>query len=113
MKLLRLAFPSAPETDPGPDLPGEARAVLVEHARMFLAAGGSLSLDDWGALYGAERAAFVAAGRELAVRQAVRIGEAAQGDLAALRVLAEIDGGQAHDDARLAIAVRQLAREGG
>jgi hypothetical protein len=99
------------ELDPSSEVTDELRAVLAEHARLFLIGGGRLSLADWTALSLVERAAFVAAGRLLAVRQAVRIGEASQGELAALRVEAEIDGGAAHDAAALGVAVRHLARE--
>lgn len=107
MKLFRVAFePDAAAEDVTP----EVRAVLVEHARMFLDGGGTLTLDDWAGLTGTERAAFVAAGRARAVEQAVRIGRASQGDLAALRVFAEVDGGQAHDDAALELATKQIAR---
>ncbi len=84
-------------------------AVLTGHARYFLQAGGSISLQDWLSLDQAERAAFSAAGRTLQIEQAIRIGTAAQGDLAAMRVQAELDGGKAHDDSLLAAAVRALA----
>lgn len=87
------------------------RELLVENARLFLVAGGTLSLGDWDLLDQAERAAFVAAGRAVAVEQAVRIGKAGQGPLGALRVQAEIDGGEAHDAARLEQAVMGIVRE--
>ena len=90
--------------------PGEAtadlRPILTEHARFFLQGGGQLALADWASLDELERAAFAAAGRRLRVEQAVRVGLAAQGDLAAMRVQAEVDGGQAHDEAALSAAVR-------
>lgn len=85
-------------------------AILTGHARHYLQGGGSVSLQDWLSLDLAERAAFAAAGKSLQVEQAVRIGQAARGDLAALRVLAELDGGRAHDDALLSAAVRSLAK---
>lgn len=83
--------------------------ILTGHARHYLQGGGVLSLQDWLSLDQAERAAFAAAGRVLQVEQAIRIGQAARGDLAALRVQAELDGGKAHDDALLSAAVRSLA----
>lgn len=86
-------------------------ALLTGHARHFLQGGGSLSLRDWLDLDQPERAAFTAAGKALAVEQAIRIGQSAQGDLAALRVKAEIDGGQDHDRALLRTAVQAAARE--
>lgn len=92
------------------------RALLGEHARAFLLGGGHLSLAEWAGLHGLERAALTAAGRRLVVEQAVRVGTAAQGDLAALRVQAEVDGGEAHDAAMLRTAVQAMARasrEGG
>ncbi len=84
-------------------------AVLTGHASLYLQGGGALSLQDWLSLDQAERAAFAAAGKTLLVQQAMRIGQAARGDLAALRVHAELDGGKAHDDALLSAAVRSLA----
>lgn len=84
-------------------------AVLTGHARHFLQGGGSVSLQDWLSLDQSERAAFAAAGKALHVEQAMRIGQAARGDLAALRVQAELDGGRAHDNALLSAAVRSLA----
>jgi hypothetical protein len=95
-----------PETETTPKL----RAVLTEHARLFLQTGGSLSLQEWSDLSDVERAAFVAAGKALDVEQAIRIGQASRGDLAALRVQAEIDGGRAHDDALLSTAVCATAK---
>lgn len=95
---------------PEATVPAEARALLVEHARLFLAAGGTLSLVDWDQLDDAERCALAFAGRERDVKQAVRIGRASQGPLGALRVQAEIDGGEAHDEAQLGAAVDALAK---
>jgi len=107
VKLFRIAFDHDQARE---EVTPEVRAVLVEHARLFLAAGGTLTLEDWADLTQPERAAFVAAGKALAVEQAVRVGKASQGELAALRVFAEVDGGEAHDAAALEVAVKQLAR---
>lgn len=97
--------------DPGDDEDARAKfaAILTGHARHFLQGGGTITLQDWLSLDQAERAAFAAAGKALQIEQAIRIGTAAQGDLAALRVQAELDGGRSHDDALLAAAVRALA----
>lgn len=94
------------------DLPGAMRArvqaILVAHARYFLAAGGTLTLADWADLEDDERAAFVAAGKALEVERATRQATAASGELGQLRVQAELDGGAAHDDALLRDAVARL-----
>ncbi|MCO5167878.1 MAG: hypothetical protein M9894_16160 [Planctomycetes bacterium] len=94
-------------------LDARARALVVRHlsvhARHFLEAGGVPSLEEWAALTPLERSAFVAAGRTLRVEQAVRTGQASRGELAALRVLGELDQGRAHDEALLEGAVREVS----
>lgn len=95
------------------DLPGSVRAewhaILTAHARLFLQAGGTLTLRDWADLDEPERAAFVSAGLALEVDRALRAATAAKDEQGALRVLAEVDGGEAHDDALLRDAVARLA----
>lgn len=86
------------------------RQILAQEALNYLQAGGVVLPENWLMLSSLERAALTAAGRRLQVEQAVRIGQATQGDLAALRVRGEVDGGLAHDDAALQAAVKGLAR---
>lgn len=99
------------------DLPdtvrAHAQAILVTHAELFLQAGGTLTLSDWAGLDDTERAAFVSAGKRREVDRALRYGNAARGNLDALRVLAEVDGGVAHDDELLRGAVASLAKLNG
>lgn len=57
------------------------------------------------------RAAWLAAGRAHDVRQAMRIGTAAQGPLGPLRVFAEIDGGAQHDSAAIVLGAAALEAE--
>jgi hypothetical protein len=57
------------------------------------------------------RAAWLAAGRAYDVRQAMRIGTAAQGPLGPLRVFAELDGGASHDSAAIVLGAAKLEEE--
>lgn len=85
----------------------DAMPLLVQGAHDALEGGVVLSLQDWAAMGFHERAAFTAAGRRLAIANALRVGLAASGESG--RVLGEVDGGQAHDDALLSRALRACA----
>ena len=87
-----------------------ALPVLVEHAAAFLAAGGVVTLTEWGTLSGLERAALVAAGTRGRVGASVRDAASSGDDMSALRALAEIDDGEAHDRELLRLAVAKVAR---
>lgn len=81
--------------------------VLTGQAEAFLTAGGVVPPRSWLSLSEVERAALVAAGQRRQVAQAVRGGRASSGEV--LEVLAEVDGGVAHDDALMASVVRAIA----
>lgn len=97
--------------EPGDDEERKAlAAILTGHARHFLQGGGVVSMGDWLSLDTDERAALSAAGLSLAVEQAVRSGQAASGELGALKAHAQLDGGRAHDEALLRQSVNSIAR---
>lgn len=104
-------FGSPPPGELAPQFKAQLRQLLRETASNYLTAGGQVTPSLWLNLDRTERAALTAAGLRLNVDQAIRIGTAAQGDLAALRVRAEIDGGEAHDNAMLRAAVAGLSEE--
>ncbi len=95
--LLRVAGLDPSQIDRN-DIRSELVALLTRYASHFLEGGGSFSLSEWADLYACERVALASAGKARAVKQALRVGQAAQGSLEALRVKAEIDGGESHDD---------------
>ena len=78
-------------------------------AKQFLDAGGVLLWSDWKGMTPAERAAFVAAENRRRVEQAMRIGTASTGPRGVLQTAAELDGGQALEEAMLQKAVSDAA----
>jgi len=76
---------------------GMLAGLLLRAAQQFLSVGGVVSLTEAAALSSESRAALSTARRALEVEQAVRIGQAAQGDLSALRVYGLLDEGEQHD----------------
>ncbi|MBX3467184.1 MAG: hypothetical protein KF878_09845 [Planctomycetes bacterium] len=98
----------------GAELPedqDQALAVLLDAATHFLMGGGVLSLQDWAAMDTRDRAVFVRAGRKVRAWQAAQTGLAAQGHLHALKVMADVDGGQAHDDAVMTAALARALQK--
>lgn len=84
--------------------------VMVAKAEDATWAGVSLSAADWSEASDIERAAWVKAGRRVAAIRAAWAGRAAQGSRGTLEVLAEIDGGEAHDENLLAATVLGVAQ---
>lgn len=82
-----------------------ALAILCRTAESFLRSGGTLSLEDFGALSPDERAAFEVASSRVTADRSAALGLATQGVLGAACVLAEVDGG----DARLRVLLEQAA----
>ena len=76
-----------------PDLPEDAHETLVGHARMFLKAGGKLSLDDWGEMCDATKAAFVEAGDLYRAQVAIDMGLAGHSLPALARMNRPFDDG--------------------
>jgi hypothetical protein len=67
-----------------PEKRAEMRAVLAAHAGLFLAAGGTVSIEAWARLDTDERAALAAAGEKLAVDRALLLLQAMRGQTAEL-----------------------------
>jgi len=88
---------------------GMLAGLLLRAAQQFLSVGGVVSLTEAAALSSESRAALSTARRALEVEQAVRIGQAAQGDLSALRVYGLLDEGEQHDEALMQSVVRGVA----
>lgn len=72
---------------------------LVTEARLFLMAGGKVTLTEWRQLDAQERGALSAAGYRLAVELLVKAGRAAHGPLEACREEGDLDGGKSYCDA--------------
>jgi len=87
----------------------EGIPVMTRAAVLMLEARVMLCPDWWSQQDEHERSALAAAGRRLDVRQAARTGRAAQGEVEALAVEAEVDGGTHHDLAVVALAVTKTA----
>jgi hypothetical protein len=71
----------------------------------FMEAGGSPSWDEWDAMDLETQAAFVAVARIRRVEDAARNGLASSGPRGVLEVVAEIDGGEALEEALMRQAV--------
>lgn len=68
--------------------------LLTEYAARQLQSGVVFSRKEWEALGEFERAALVAAGNQEKIKQAIRIGEASEGDIGRSKVRSELDGGE-------------------
>lgn len=90
-------------------LPGATPGERAALATLMLEAGVRPTMGEWLSLSTDDRAALAAAGRELWLRRARTLALASGGDLDALRHTAELDAGEAHDDA---VTSRVLARTG-
>jgi hypothetical protein len=91
-----------------------ALLVLTTAASAMLSAGVAVSIEAWLELTEIERVALTMAGRRVAIERATLIGQASRGQLAAARLYAEVDGGEAHDDLALdsamAMGMRHMGR---
>ena len=81
---------------------------LAQVAR-FLDAGGVVQWADWQAMGVETQAAFVVVARRSRVEHAIRIGRATTGPNGVLEVMAELDDGDALEDALLRQAVTNAA----
>ena len=81
----------------------------VKDIALFRDAGGVPSWSEWQAMDVGTKAAFVAVGRQRRVEDAIRIGRATSGPRGVLEVVAEIDNGNALEDALLQAAVIDAA----
>ena len=84
--------------------------VLVETAGHFLSSGGVVSLQEYCELSRVERVAMSAAGKRRDVEQAIRVARASQDEAGIAIVAAEVDGGEAHDELLLELAVSAIAK---
>lgn len=75
--------------------------LLTEYAARQLQSGVVFSRKEWEVLGDFERAALAAAGNQERVLQAIRIGEASEGDIGRSKVRSEIDGGAELENAIL------------
>jgi hypothetical protein len=87
-----------------------ASPVLTAAAEGYLWAGGAVDARLWESCRPEERAALIAAGRRVAAIKAAWVGRASQGEIATAEVLAEVDGGEEHDELQLRAGMAGLRR---
>jgi len=75
--------------------------LLTEYAARQIQSGVVFSQKEWEALGDFERSALAAAGNQERIKQAIRIGEATEGDIGRSKVRSEIDGGEELENAIL------------
>ena len=76
-----------------------------------LGSGGVVALQEYCELSRVERVAMSAAGKRRDVEQAIRVARASQDEAGIAIVAAEVDGGEAHDELLLELAVSAIAKQ--